>query len=235
MGTRNIKPTKNMKTAAWIFGKASALSKGIMSSLSAQLPADYNQGRRNKLSGSVHKALVRQWDEKTGKFKFLKTGFKTLNGFEWDSEYDVSDLLLEMPEVSSSKGKLEITFQQLVMGQHLNFPLKSFRCDLITGMSLFDLENGTMVALSENQTIVFKNDKGVVEPFKISYGVPPRCLCVITLFLEYFQAGKAGWKLLNQRDFTPGCILAAIYTSGTTTKSENRTWIDSNANLSTTT
>lgn len=231
-GFKPIKKTINMIRAATIFGNAGSLSKDVMTSLAYQLPGNYSMFRRNMLTGLLNKALIKQWDKEKNEFKFSTKGFKYLKDFEFDAGVSVSDLLNDIPGVTLKENTLTVSIDPINLEEDIIFYDNASRCEFVVGVSFFKITEEIKVELSENQIIVLDKHRKTVGPYQLDFEVPAKCLCVVTLFLHYVCASKAGWKPITRREFAPGCILEGVYTSEKVMDTKERKWVRSKVKCS---
>jgi hypothetical protein len=209
-----MKQTADTKRAANTFGMASSLGAKFRGTLKEQLLAFSNNGVKNRLNGRLMEILGSCRNPKSLMYQFAGDSFEGLEDFEYHTKSTVGKLLGRPPEISVDQGKIRFRLPELKIPIQLKFPYDSFRCKINVSVSLLRLRDGLYQALAETQTVVFNNHMKKTDPHEFEFEVPNGCLCIVSLFLVYETANRKGWKMINNKNFNPGCICKAIITDG---------------------
>jgi len=221
-GTR--KHTAASIRASKAFGKASILGKQFRKTLDAQYQGLFGQVSSNAIVSSLNTALIDSRNSESDAYKFRCGSFKILAGLEFNLRSKVNVKVSKLPEVKLKKNVLSVIFSKMEIPDTFKFPRKSITCEIVVALSLFRLRDGFMVDTAETQTMHVKKSEGIVEPQTFEFDVPPGCLCVVSVFLNYATAYKGGWKILKDRQFSPGYICDAVVTPGKYQNSDDRIW-----------
>jgi hypothetical protein len=219
-----MKQTKATKTASGNFAAATALAAQLRRTLAIQLEGLYGDPMRNRLNGLFNKILTESRDPISKRFEFNTESFSRLAGFEFDLDSKVTDHALQMPVLDRLAERIDISFSGHQDPGMFKFPKRSLRCKLTFTLSLFRLKQGKMIALAESQSILLSKNEYLQQPAILTFNVPDGCLYVVGMFLEYQGAGKAGWRVINNLMFSPGCICIAGITAGKETGNSTGVW-----------
>lgn len=221
-----MKQTEETKIAAKVFGMASSLSGKLRGTLKESLFGIVEPVAKNNLNGIIAQILKNCRDAETGLFEFKAESFSSLKNYEFHSSSGVGKLLGKAPTVKLRDGKMTCSLPIFDIPQHLKFPLKSFRCSINVSVSLFRLAEGLYESNAKTQTIVVNKDMPRTERHIFEFDVPAGCLCVLSLCLQYEKAERKGWKVINNKNFNPGRICAAMISSGTYQGGDDITWVE---------
>jgi len=206
------------------FGRGSLLGKQLRKTLDAQYNGLFVQESSNAIVGGLNTALVDSRNSVKDVYKFHRDSFKILAGLEFNLKSKVRRQVSLSPKVKLTKNVLSVIFAKMEVPDQFKFPRKSITCEIVVALSLFRLHDGLMVDNAETQTIFVNKSAGVVGPHTFEFDVPPGCLCVVSIFLNYATAYKGGWKILKDHKFSPGYICDAVVTPGKYQNSDDRIW-----------
>jgi len=221
-GTR--KHTAATLRAAQGFGRGSLFGKKFRKTLDAQYYGLFTQESSNAIVGSLNTALVDSRNSVSDVYKFQRDSFRILAGLEFNLKSKVRRMLSILPVVKLRKNVLSVVFSKMEAPAKFKFPRKSITCEIVVALSLFRLHDGLMVSNAESQTMQVHKSAGVVGPHTFQFDVPPGCLCVVSIFLNYATAYKGGWKIIKDHKFSPGFICDAKVTPGKYQNSDDRIW-----------
>ena len=219
-----MKQTVDTKKAATVFGKAASLGKALIKTLDVQYAGLFTVKTGNEIRARLNLALQSSRLPLTGGFKFDKDSFAGLAGLEFNPQSKVRSMLSKLPEVTFKGNVLSVALFEKVSPAAIKFPRKTFKCEIVVGVSFFRLEDELLVDLAELQSMVVNKSMTAIEPQTFNFDVPPGTLCVVSLFLNYSISNRAAGRLLKDRTFSPGFICAAIITPGEYQNSDQRIW-----------
>ena len=206
------------------FGRGSLLGKQLRKTLDAQYNGLFSQASSNAIVGGLNTSLVDSRNSVKDVYRFHRDSFKILAGLEFNLRSKVRRLVTALPVAKLKKNVLSVIFSKLEVPDHFKFPFDSFTCEIVVALSLFRLRDGLMVDNAETQTMLVNKSAGIVGPRKFEFDVPPGCLCVVSIFLNYATAYKGGWKIFKDHKFSPGYICDAVVTPGKYQNSDDRIW-----------
>ena len=218
-----IKHSSGTKLATKVFANAATLGAAVRKSLITP-SAGLMGPAANAITANLCKALNSSLDKQSGKFYFGEDSFAVLDGLEFNSKSKVISFLPKLPVISLNRNLLSISQPKMDILKKFKFPPNAIKCEFTFALSLFRLHDGYMVEGAETQTVVAFINEGVLGPFEVNFYVPPGCLCLVSLFLDYYTADKSGWILLKDKIFSPGCFCGSIVTDGKYRDSDNRVW-----------
>ena len=221
-----IKQTKATKTSSQTFGMASSLAAQIRKTFEINVGTNFDPTVNERLTGVIRKILGLCRDAVTKHYEFRKNSFIDLKGFDFNINSKMESQMALMPRVTVKDGQMKVVTEELAIPRQLNFPLDSFRCQLIVSMSLLRLRDGLVLGKSESQSLDVTRHTKTLAAHTFSFNVPTGCLCIATLSLRYSIAGKSGWKAITNTEFNPSCICGALITPGTYQQDERTRWED---------
>lgn len=221
-----MKQTEATKLWSDTFGMASTLTAQFKRSLDFTSESYTDTTMTSRLTAAVSKILKDYRDKETRLYHFGENSFASLTGFNFNINSPVENLLITQPKLNFEPGLLQIVFPQLSDPSIVQFPKKSLRCRISINVALFRLKDGWRSTLSDQQEIIVLNDKKAIQTAPLQFTIPDGCLFVVTLFLEYSGTGNNGWRVLNDANFNPCCILGAVITPGIYTNNDNRLWAE---------
>jgi len=219
-----MKQTVGTKKAATVFGKAASLEKALRKTLDVQYADLFTVQTGNEIRARVNLALQSSRLSLTGGFKFDEDSFAGLAGLEFNPKSKVRSMLSKLPEITLNGNALNVEISKQGIPATIKFPLKTFWCEIVIGVSFFRLEDALLVDLAELQRIIVNRSMTEIEPQTFKFDVPPGTLCVVSLFLNYTISNRAEGRILKDRTFSPGCFCAAIITPGKYQNSDERIW-----------
>lgn len=219
-----MKQTEETKKASTVFGKAASLNKLLRQSLVAQYKGLFFNATINSLTGRMSSILKDCKDPESGTYQFDLNSFLRLEQLEFNPKSKVSNLLPATPVATLKNDVLSLTLFEHPLPRDLKFPLKSFKCEITTALSLFRLKDRKMVFRAEAQSIVVEKGKKVSAPHTFLFNLPAGCLCVMTVFLNYWTIDESGWTIIKNRKFSPAVICGAYHTEGNYQAGDDRSW-----------
>lgn len=218
-----MKQTPATVLSGGMFGQASSLASAIKrSSRNKWFHSHMSQNLTSPLSTIFRRCV----DLDTMTYTFGTNSFSELVGFDYNKKSKLVQRLSELPKVVLQEDKLIVTLPELKIPSQLNFPFKSFRCELAIGVSFFRLNKQLKSRTEKIQSVEFLKDEKTSAPMQLEFQVPAGCLCIVSLYLEYAIASAEGWSVINDKKFNPAGICAAIVTPGNyDPTTEKREWI----------
>jgi len=147
-----------------------------------------------------------------------------LVGFEFNENARMKGFASFKPIVTAKGGVMKVAFNELSVPQHFSFPLKSFRCVVTVSLSVFSLTEDLMLSHAKNESFELNKHTKVVPAQTFNFDVPPGCLSLIRMALEFFVVAKSGWKAVTDAKANPSVICGALYTSGVFKKGTFANW-----------
>lgn len=209
-----VKQTKNSKVSAWIFGKASSLSKMLRQEFLA-ITSDWYDGRMVNRMNTLNRAILSHcYNEQTKAFVFQEDSFRRLEGFEFNvkslfDNYFWAELRVELDGTS-----LKLTIPEFETNKQLKYPGKANTCKLRIAIGLYSFEQRLQRELLFRMIDIDQN-QAVVPEQEFVFEVPEGCFCVLGLSLEYFYQYDDVKTSLNGKTLGPAKLIYAVITPGT--------------------
>jgi len=199
------------KESASIFGIASAFSKNLRVDLTNITQKFYDGGMVNRLNAQNRAIFEQCYNKDTKKFTFNETSFSRLAGFEFNLESPLINSLWATPQINISANSLTLSLPAFEVPEQLKFPNNANTCELTVFLSLYvpDQEFRDPPAY---QSIEINNDQKNVPAQEFIFEVPDGCLCIVGIKLNYFWRSQNIKTVINQKNFNPAGICAAIIT-----------------------
>lgn len=209
----HIKVSQKAAKQNKIFRTATKIGSGIRSSLSTHFPTGYNGPVNNSITSRLCAALKSQWNERTQSFDLIKNGFETLDDFQFEPKVIVEKFFNPIMAFSLDGTSLTVALDEIEILRDIVFAKGSLKCDVVIGLSTLQLTSEPKItSFADNRIISIKKTDVVIQPPTLIFNAPPASLCIITMFLRFYDGGKNTWNLINSRSFNPGKILKAVYT-----------------------
>jgi len=219
-----IKHTDETKRSSGTFALGSSLSAKIRVTVKELLLGLSDSDAKNRLNGSLAHILANCRIPKSTNYQFDRDSFSGLQGYEFNARSPVSRLISAPLPVTLADGTVKLKLPRLEITGQLKFPYKAFQCKISVSVSLFRLRDGLYQDQAQTQTVAFNYHMQHTDPHEFKFAVPKACLCIVSLFLVYESAGRRGMKLINNRNFNPGIICAALMTEGKYEGGDGITW-----------
>lgn len=218
------KQTKSTKKAAAIFGLGSNFCADIRDTISGYLNCFADSLMDKRLSGLLNSILQGCRNPETNTFDFEEQSFSRLKGFEFNINSRLQYRMAKLPEVTLEGGVLSVSLPILSIPGQLKFPPKSFYCKIGISVSLFRIKEGKRKRMPLYQNIEVTKDKKFTTAQVLKFDVPSDCLCITCIFLDYGEAEKSGWRMMNSKELNPACILDTRFTLQTDEGKDKMRW-----------
>jgi len=128
------------------------------------------------------------------------------------------------PLVNYSKGKISIKQPSTSNLSKIRYPTAATNCELTIIAVLFELENGYRSFSPMCQKHIL--GKGAKNPpiVDAEFAIPDGCLCIVSIFLNYFSLYDQYLEPQNSRTHSPGGISGAILSPGTYLDTNSLPW-----------
>lgn len=223
-GTRKL--SQASKLSAETFGMAASLAKSIRAALVYQTNDFVDIDMPGRMVSLVSKTVFNCRDKNTGLYNFEQESFNELEGMEFNIKSLTNKSLLKRPKAIVNDGVMKVNIKRSILDKDLKFPAHTFYCKIMVSLSLFRLGDGQAIIKSETQEIMIGRNQLDMPEQEISFTLPDGCLCIATVFMQFFHHGAEGGLSFNNKNFNPGSVIKAIITPGIYAKDDNRTWID---------
>ena len=205
-----IKQTAATKKAGRIFGLASKLGSLIRLVLQPLVKGFQDKTMHSRLAADLCLVLSSCRNPDTGMFNFAEYSFSTVEGFEFNRKSPLRKSLGITPAVNLDKKVLKVAFPEGDAPIGLRFPRQATHCEIKMGLLLLRLDKSLMQQWTEWRSIVVDRADNVLNGKQFSFKVPAGCLCIVSLFLRYYQYTQ----LLNNKQFSPAGICGARISPG---------------------
>jgi len=220
-----VKQSTATKQVNKFFGNAATLGAQVRRTLADQYPNLFKIEAINNITSKLIKCLKESHDPIKDKYNFKEDSFKSLAGVEFNKRSQVNRLINVHTNIELTGSILSVNMGYIDIERGVVFPRDSVRCEIVIALSLFRLFDGKMVEVAESQSLNFKFNEKFIEPTTFHFYVPPGCLCLVSMFLNYSTAGKSTWYTYQDHITSPGCFCGAVYTPGKYQNSDQRKWI----------
>lgn len=217
-----VNQTLASKRASDTFGMTSKLNKHIRGLFQTETNDHVDGKYTSRLTGELSASINPCRDPVTSNFHFEKESFSNLRGFEFNIVSPVKKVLNGLPKVILADEMIQVQFPLLKSGLDVLFPKRATHCDLILCLGLIRLKDGKRILVPERQRLKIKKDEMLTERMDFSFKVPQGCLCIVSLFLNYYNDRLP----LNNKLFSPGIICGALVSPGIFLGEDNHTWVE---------
>ena len=219
-----MKQTNNTKKAANIFAMAAMIARYFRKSLFNMINRFGDNGMINRLTALFNQSLRDSRDPDSGVYRFEADSFIGLEGFEFNTDSKLSQLMLNRPSITVNEGILTVTVPANRIDSELKFPESSFECEVWISVSLIRLEEVLKSTDVESQLITVTRDKQSLEQQELNFMVPDGCLCIVSTFLQYANYSKNKPLIINNKKLNPGQINKALITPGIYQQNDQLVW-----------
>ena len=221
-GKKKIKHTVGTKGASNTFGLASRLGKNIRAIFQNLVNENADDEYVSRLTGELNTSLTASRDFETRIFHFEKNSFNGLSGFEFNLNSPLKKILNLKPKVNLENENLRVSLPPILSPLKLLFPLNSTKCKLIIAVGLIRLKDGKRVLNAEKQTLLIEKEKTIPGATDFLFKVPDGCLCIVSLFLDYFNGNIP----INSKKFNPAIICDTVISPGLYQNYDQPNWVD---------
>lgn len=201
--------------AAYVFGKASTLASYIRNDVHPIIGINYDGGMISRFTGQCNQILQQAATDKKGNFDFSQDYFSRLNGFEFNLDSPVKNLLFSQPLVSLTAHKITIDFPEIQIPKDLKFPPNATYCTVAFNVGLFDLVNNTYKSQEVQSFEIEIKPKSFTAPAQqLEFEASPGTVAIISLALFYAEKTFAGKAIINNKKLNPAAILKAALCPG---------------------
>jgi len=222
-----IKQSAATKRVNKFFGDAATLGAHIRKTLAGEYPKLFKIDAINQISARLIKCLKSGYDPVEGKYEFTEDRFDPMVGLEFNKRSQVKNLVNVWHKIELHGNILRVNMSEIYVQQDVKFPRDSVRCEIVVALSLFRLHDGKMVEVAERQSISFNFNQIIIKPFAFDFDVPPGCLCLVSMFLNYSSNSNSAWYTYRDHITSPGCFCGAVVTPGKYQNNDRRKWIKS--------
>lgn len=221
----DVKQTEGTKKAAKTFGMASTLQSQITERFSFNLMGLKDSDQHSRMNQILNPALFGARHPTTRAFHFEKETFENLKGFEFNLGLRANDQMIIKPVVHIDEGVLQVSFPDWELPSKLKWMDKSSYCIMTFSVVLFRLGDGLKERFPEMQSVrLEKGTDDVLNGRSFTFNVPDGCLCIVGVFLQYFDS----FRMLNNEKMSPAAICDAIVLKGTYAEETERLWMNMN-------
>ncbi|MGY4384739.1 hypothetical protein ACVWYN_001773 [Pedobacter sp. UYP24] len=209
-----VKQTEASKTAASIFGNASALGLALRLKLYA-INANFQDGGMVNRLTTVNRDIMQHCFNKASKtYAFDDSSFNKLKGFEFNINSLFSNFFWETPTIAQEDNILKVTIPQFNIPEQLKFPKNTNYCEISVCVCYVVLEQ-SLTRHYELQTFSVTDMQQTIEAKAFSFSAPEGCLCVVAMGLGYFSKYENIQTIYNSKKFNPAAIVGQTLTPGT--------------------
>jgi hypothetical protein len=221
-----IKQSTGTKKAANTFGMASSLGSYLRLIHKHNIGSLHDSGMALRMTNTINHILIYCRDSGTNSFNFMPDSFGNLSGFDLNILSPLSDSLLISPVITHTKDLLTVAFTEAFVSESLNFPVRSYACQVTVSVSLFRLAEGLMCDRPQNQNFTIEKRQSFFNNQKLKFDVPDGCLYVVSVFLKYYSPVNGLDIMVNSKKFSPAGIIAAHITPGIFREDPKYKWED---------
>lgn len=209
-----IRQSKESMQKAQIFGLASRFGSEILRSFKQYLNCFQDPAMFNRLIKKLYGAFVYAWNPETLQFNFEAHDFHILSDFNYNINSPLRDRLGLKTQLTFADGLLYVGFSAWGNMPVIKFLKDSNDCAITVGVSLYRLQDGfkTDQVISQRQIVKKYDNKLEIDEFQ--FKVPGDCLCVTSIFLNFYTKHSTYVNTLNSKKFSPSAICGASFTPG---------------------
>lgn len=223
-GRGNVKQTKETKSAANIFGKASSLAGNFRSSLQPTFQTNYDGLMVSRLTGMMRPIIEQCYDEPNLKFNFSRNDFQSLAGFDFNLNSPLHKNMWISPESSLANNVLTITIPEMKINGDLKFPSNANLCSIVVSFAIYRLEEGLKSLFPEVKNMLVRSDEVIVASQQFEFSVPEGCLCIAGIGLSYYLQSEKTALAKNSPTFNPAAICCVYVNEGTYPETHTHGW-----------
>jgi|GEM_PF-658755 len=223
-GRGNMRQTKETKSAANIFGKASSLASEFRLSLQATFGTNYDGMMVSRLTGMMRPIIEQCYDKPNLKFNFRRNDFQSLAGFDFNLNSPLQNSMWIMPESSLADNVLTITIPEMKIKRDLKFPSDTNLCSILVSFAIYRLEEGLKSKHPEVKQILVRFKEETLARQQFEFSVPEGCLCIAGIGLSYYLQGEETAFAKNSPTFNPAAICCVYVNEGTYPETHTHLW-----------
>lgn len=218
-----IKQTTATRRASNTFGLASSLGACLREVLKADLKGFVDTGMHSRLTAKLYRIFSQSLDRETKAFNFQNDSFKDLEDFGFNNRSALLDSLGVKPMVTMETGAISLLLPSL---RKLRFPQHTISCEMTVSVTLIALEEGIITQHPDRKKILIEKSAANLNPYRFSFDVPPGCLCIVSMVLDFYMDYKSHIRLFNSKKFSPAAICGAIISPGKFTRQDSHFWVE---------
>lgn len=219
-----VKQSKGTIQKAKTFGLASRFGSEILQSFKQNSNCFQDLTMFNRITKKLYSAFIYAWNPETQQFNFDADNFSTLAGFDYNSNSPLHDSLGIKTKLTFADGLLHVTFSECGNMPVIKFLKGSTNCIIMVGITLFRLQDGVKTARVISQCQVVKKYADRLEANEFKFKVPGGCLCVTSIFLNFYTNHRTHISMLNSKGFSPAAICDASFTPDSFAPENDYTW-----------
>ncbi|WP_158800316.1 hypothetical protein [Pedobacter sp. L105] len=214
-GKGGVRQTEATKESAGLFGKSSGLAKSIRSTMSPVINSYYDGTMIFRLTTAVSAIVRHNYNPKTLAYTFTSESFDSLNGFEFNVNSPLKKYLWSIPQSQFFDNVLTVTLPEIQINEGLEFPKNATNCVLKISIGILNLEEGLYYTTQNFRKVEINDNQGIQEQQQFSFQVPPGCLCIACVALDYYKMVGNLAIASNHKAFNPSAIFATYLNIGT--------------------
>jgi hypothetical protein len=223
-GKGKVKLSDSTKKAGKTFGMAATIGARIRRTINQQLANKCDKTSSSRLSGELFSILHKCRNIDTMEFEYKDDSFKSLEGFEFNSNSKVKTQITSMPVAELVNGMLKVNFGQIKVYDQLKFPSGSYHCLLTATVSLLNLKANAISVRAESLEKSINVTEKTVQPFTFEFTVPNGCLYLLCLYQQYTASTKDQVKAGGITKLNRACILKVAISPGTYDGTDTFVW-----------
>lgn len=220
-----MKQTEATKKMAGVFGKASMLGRQIRETVERSIDKQNDPAMSRRLTTNLRQILSTCRDPETEQYSFEEQSFSKLNGFDYNIKSPLNKSLKQNLVADLKDGVLSIDLPAVQPQDLLLFPDGSSACELTIAISLFRLGDAMKKYGAELQVIKIKKRATDIVQQHFEFNVPDGCLCVVSVFLQYYDVVRNLAKVINSKTFSPAGICFALISPDIYENTDDRKWV----------
>jgi len=218
-----IKQTAATKKASGIFAFASSLGAHFREVLKADLKGFSDTDMHSRLTAGFCSILNRCRDPETGLFDFQENSFSELEGLDFNNLSRLMSSLGVKPMLGMKDGTISLLLPSL---RQIKFPSPAISCEMTISVTLVALEEGIITQHPDRKKILIEKISASRNPYQFRFDVPAGCLCLVSMFLDFYVDYKNYIRLFNSKQFSPAAVCGAIISPGKFVQQDSRFWVE---------
>jgi hypothetical protein len=220
-----VKQTENTRKCSVIFAHAIDLSNAFKDKFSQHLH-DYQDGTMyNRMTSVMSRILYEFNDPDTMMYDFNADSFKSLQDFDFNKDSPLINSLRVKAIASVTGDILTVTLPELMIPAQLKFPAGSKCCKVTISPVLFTLRENARPRAIDHQSFVIEKNQKIADAHQFQFSLSDGCLCLVGIFLDFFNI-KDGYQVLqNNKKFNPAGICGVAVSSGVFEENGSSGWI----------
>ncbi|SMD18323.1 hypothetical protein, partial [Pedobacter nyackensis] len=173
----------------------------------------------------VQQTMRQAMYHQTGGYHFTTNTFDKLNGFEFNADSPVNNILFVQPVQTINGNILTINLPEIHVSEDMKFPRKAGSRFLNIAVGMYDLTYGHKT-ICPVQTIEIPNDSknDVIPAQELTFEIEPGCLCVSVFSFQFIQKTFSGNQIMNSKGFNPVAVFRAVMVDGVVDKQRTENW-----------